>query len=630
MVAFGALVVGLKAAEPWRIPVWPGKLAPNGDGNTSPATTSLTIYQPEHPNGAAAVICPGGGYSTLVTEPEGHGIARWLNSHGITGMVLEYRLPHGRPMVPLLDLQRAIRLARSNAGAWGIDPHRLGVIGFSAGGHLVATAATHFDSGANEQEGIDPVQRFSSRPDFAVLIYPVITMGEGTHAGSRDNLLGQNPNPELLDEFSAEKQVSDESPPAFLAHAKDDTLVPIRNSELFADAMRKHHVEVELLKLPSGGHGLNGYHGDSWDAWQAACLKWMDAQGISQAKPSSAQKTGKTIAVTDEAVLAGISPLNWIRSEHAIHSAGGGASFRLAFMHTDRVLLNVDTSANQYPYASRFPIVGWTVNQGPVQTHQLKQGETSFVLSAGVANPIIEFYIKGMSPFEDRYRGDVPPNSVTITGFTVDRACSIKAPPAKPLWVNIGDSILSGDGAAYADQQGRPADDRWAGSDDAWASYGYLLAQHYGYQESRLAFGGYAWTGGLGNLPPLAELVDHLTSTTSRLTQEKWVPAPGVVLINLGENGAPPEDAVVAALQRLRQRCGAETKIIVMIPVSGRARAEITNGLSRYRELKQDSRIYLADLGLMEFPTIDGQHPTTAGHQMIYQAALQVLDQILK
>jgi len=616
---------GLAAAGPQRVPVWPGKDAPDGDGSSSPATTILTVYQPESPNGAAMIICPGGGYGGLVTGPEGTGIARWLNAHGITGLVLEYRLPQGKRLVPLLDAQRAIRLARSNAAAWKIDPRRIGIMGFSAGGHLASTAATRFDDGAVTAK--DPVERFSSRPDFAVLIYPVITMGELAHAGSRDNLLGPHASKHLIDEFSTDKQVTKESPPAFLAHAKDDALVSSRNSELFANALKAHRVEAEYLELPSGGHGLNGYQGPSWDAWQSACLRWLDAQGMVKAKASASTRV---ISATDPQVLAGFSPLNWIRTADAIHSPVCGASFKFAFLDTKRVVLNVDTTRLNYPSPSRFPILAWTVNNGALQTHQLVAGESAVILSDSIANPVIDFYIKGLSPFEDRFHGEVPANAVSIAGFTVAPKCRLTVPPAAPLWLNLGDSILSGDAAAYAKEQGRPPDDQWAGSDDARASYGYLLAKHYAYRESRLAFGGYGWAGGGGNNPDVAGLVDRITSSSSRLTGEKLLPCPEVVLINLGENGAPQAETVIAALTKLRLRCLPETRIIVMIPVSGRARAEVTAAVESYLQTSKDARTHLVDLGTIKFETADGQHPTAAGHQSIYKAALPFLDKLLK
>ena len=266
------------APEPEKLSLW-GDLAPMGDGTFGAETALITVYRPAKPNGASVVICPGGGYSGLVMEQEGHGIARWLNQHGITGVVLGYRLPHGNPALPLLDAQRAIRMVRSKVQEWGCDPKRVGIMGFSAGGHLASTAATHFDDG--DAQARDPIDRLGSRPDFAILIYPVIaTVGPTAHAGSRDNLLGPNPKPELVESFSNERQVTDKTPPAFLAHAQDDTVVPSENSQMFYDALQSHQIPTTYLKLPTGGHGLNGYHGPMWDAWQTESLKWLAAQGI--------------------------------------------------------------------------------------------------------------------------------------------------------------------------------------------------------------------------------------------------------------------------------------------------------------------------------------------------------------
>jgi acetyl esterase/lipase len=220
----------------------------------------------------------------LVTGAEGHGIARWLNEHGVTGIVLEYELPKGRPMVPLRDAQRAIRMARANAKAWKLDPQRIGIMGFSAGGHLASTAGTHFDAG--DPRATDAIDRESCRPDFMVLIYPVITMGEKTHRGSKRNLLGTDPTEESVTLFSNETQVADNTPPAFLAHAKDDRVVVPDNSLMFHKALQAHGVASQYLELPSGGHGLNGYRGPMWDAWQTSALRWLAAQEIIPAAPS--------------------------------------------------------------------------------------------------------------------------------------------------------------------------------------------------------------------------------------------------------------------------------------------------------------------------------------------------------
>lgn len=273
VVQAGHLMAQDTAAEkPLRVGIWGGK-APVGEGKFQEAEVFITVHRPAKANGAACVICPGGGYGGLVTGAEGHGIADWLGKHGVTGVVLEYRLPAGRTFVPLMDAQRAIRTVRSRAQEWGVDPARIGIIGFSAGGHLASTAGTHFDNG--DPKSTDPIERVSCRPDFAILIYPVITMGDKTHQGSRRNLLGAAPTPELVELFSNEKQITEKTPPTFLAHAKDDGAVVPENSQMFYAALQAHKVPGKYLELPSGGHGLNGYKGPMWDAWQEQSLAWL-------------------------------------------------------------------------------------------------------------------------------------------------------------------------------------------------------------------------------------------------------------------------------------------------------------------------------------------------------------------
>ncbi len=264
--------IGQEQVEPKRIGLWNGRAA-LGEGRVQEIEVWITVYRPAKANGTTVVICPGGGYGGLAIQPEGHGIAAWLNGHGITGVVLEYRLPAGRPQVPLLDAQRAIRTVRANAKVWELDPARIGIIGFSAGGHLASTAATHFDDG--DSQATDLVDRVGCRPDFAILIYPVITMDATTHPGSRQNLLGKDPSPKLIELFSNEKQVTSKTPPTFLAHAKDDTVVIPANSQMFYDALQTHKVPGRYLELASGGHGLNGYKGAMWDAWQEQSLAWL-------------------------------------------------------------------------------------------------------------------------------------------------------------------------------------------------------------------------------------------------------------------------------------------------------------------------------------------------------------------
>ena len=266
------LAMGQEKIEPRRIGLWNG-MASLGEGKVQETEVWITVYRPAQVSGTAVVICPGGGYGGHAIQPEGHGIAKWLNGHGVTGVVLEYRLPAGRHQVPLLDAQRAIRTVRANAKEWGVDPTRIGIIGFSAGGHLASTAATHFDDG--DAKATDLVDRVSCRPDFAILVYPVITMDATTHQGSRQNLLGKEPSPKLIELYSNEKQVTAKTPPTFLAHAKDDTVVVPANSQMFHDAMKTHKVPSQYLELASGGHGLNGYKGPMWDAWQEKSLAWL-------------------------------------------------------------------------------------------------------------------------------------------------------------------------------------------------------------------------------------------------------------------------------------------------------------------------------------------------------------------
>lgn len=259
--------------EPERIGLWQGR-APTGNAQFEEGEAWITVYRPHGGNRTAIVICPGGGYGGLAKEPEGHGIARWLNRHGITGVVLEYRLPAGRAFVPLFDAQRALRTVRGHAKDWEIDPHQIGIMGFSAGGHLASTAGTHFDGG--DRAATDPLDRISCRPDFMILVYPVIVMGQpATHQGSQKNLLGKEASPRLIEQFSNEKHVTERTPPTFLAHAADDKPVPPDNSKAFFEALQKHNVPAKYLELPSGGHGLNGYRGAMWDKWQAESMAWL-------------------------------------------------------------------------------------------------------------------------------------------------------------------------------------------------------------------------------------------------------------------------------------------------------------------------------------------------------------------
>ncbi len=279
---FAVSAASAVAAEPLRLTLWPDE-APLGEGKSEKVKVAITVHlpAPEKATGTAMVICPGGGYGGRVVEGEGHGIARWLNAHGIAGVVLEYRLPAGNYHRPMLDAQRAIRVVRSHAAEWKINPRRIGIVGFSAGGHLASTAGTHFDAG--NDKSADPVERQSCRPDFMVLVYPVITMGEKSHGGSRKNLLGATPSAELIDLFSNEKQVTAKTPPAFLTHARTDAVVPVAHSQMFHEALKAKGIAAELQEFPKGNHGYNGYKGEEWDAWQKRSLEWLGERGLLKA-----------------------------------------------------------------------------------------------------------------------------------------------------------------------------------------------------------------------------------------------------------------------------------------------------------------------------------------------------------
>ena len=223
----------------------------------------IAVFLPSKKNatGEAVVICPGGGYGILAYDWEGSDIARWLNSEGIAAFVLKYRLPGSKSNViphksPLMDAQRAMRLVRYHAEKWNIDPAKVGVMGFSAGGHLASTVSTHFDSGHPQSD--DPVERISCRPDFSILLYPVISFTkEYTHVGSRENLLGKNAVPQLVEHFSNELQVNEETPPAILIHSGDDRVVPVENSMFYYHALQKLGINSELHIYPYGGHGYS-------------------------------------------------------------------------------------------------------------------------------------------------------------------------------------------------------------------------------------------------------------------------------------------------------------------------------------------------------------------------------------
>ena len=239
---------------------------------------TLSVYLPPKgkETGAAVIICPGGGYINLAMGYEGTEVAERFNKSGIAAFVLKYRIPDDHTMVhkeigPLQDAQRALLVLRTRAAEWRIDPKRIGIMGFSAGGHLASTAGTHF-----ENDVITNPDHISLRPDFMILIYPVISFTQAIgHAGSALNLLGKNPLPEKIKEYSNEMQVTDQTPPAFIVHAKDDNTVPYANSLEFTDSLKKHHVPVELFLYDQGGHGFGMNNGTSHDSWMDRCIAWL-------------------------------------------------------------------------------------------------------------------------------------------------------------------------------------------------------------------------------------------------------------------------------------------------------------------------------------------------------------------
>jgi acetyl esterase/lipase len=274
---FLALTVNSRADVLKPIVLWP-EGAPGALGTNDWDVPTLTPYLADSKiaTGAAMVICPGGGYGHLA-DHEGKDYALWLNEHGVCGFVLKYRLgTHGyRHPRMLEDAARAVRLTRSRAKEWGIDRQRVGIMGSSAGGHLAATLLTHFDAG--KADAADPIERESCRPDLGVLCYAVITMGEKTHASSKNNLLGDNPTPELVELLSNERHVTPQTPPCFIWHTYEDATVPVENSLMFAEALRKAGVPFDLHIYQHGKHGMGLAGGHPWTQ---DCLFWLKSQGF--------------------------------------------------------------------------------------------------------------------------------------------------------------------------------------------------------------------------------------------------------------------------------------------------------------------------------------------------------------
>ncbi|WP_108424776.1 alpha/beta hydrolase [Flagellimonas amoyensis] len=294
---FAIMSLGMSAQDTI-MPLWP-KMVPNQmesnekevvdrreDGITwvtNVQKPTLEVYLPSRKNatGQAVLIFPGGGYGGLAYDWEGTDIAKALTLKGVAGIVVKYRLPwsksitEGKNVVPLQDAQRAIRLVRSKAAAWGIAPEKIGIMGFSAGGHLASSLGTHYRDKVYERQ--DEADDLSARPDFMALIYPVITLGHpSTHTGSRASLLGENPTQEEVDYLSNEKHVDGETPPTFLLHAMDDKAVPVENSILFLGALREHQVPATMHVYPTGGHGFSlALNDERLKNWMGLLYDWL-------------------------------------------------------------------------------------------------------------------------------------------------------------------------------------------------------------------------------------------------------------------------------------------------------------------------------------------------------------------
>ena len=292
----GARAAEVKPAESKVYPLWPDG-APGaagtdaGNDNNPGDIPTITVYapKPELATGAAVVICPGGGYGFLATGHEGRQVAEWLNGLGVTGVILRYRLaPRYHHPAMLNDAQRAIRTVRAHAEDWKINPKKVAILGFSAGGHLASTAGTHFDAG--KADASDPIDRQSCRPDLLILGYPLVALATPfAHGGSRENLLGKNPDPALLASLSNETQVTQETPPTFIVQTNADTAVPAENSLLFVMALRKAGVPVEFHMFEPGQHGLGMGLGAPehkiapdpvFRAWPGLCATWLKGHGF--------------------------------------------------------------------------------------------------------------------------------------------------------------------------------------------------------------------------------------------------------------------------------------------------------------------------------------------------------------
>jgi acetyl esterase/lipase len=279
-----SLVLALPPDSPKVELLWPDG-APGAKGTEEADKPTLTIFLPPEgkANGTAVVVCPGGGYQFLAVDHEGKQIGEWLNKQGVTAFMLKYRIaPRYRHPAPLQDAQRAIRTVRARAKEWNLDPKRVGIWGFSAGGHLASTAGTHFDDG--KVDAGDPIEKVSCRPDFLILCYPVITLEPPyAHVGSRNNLLGKDADPKLAESLCNDKQVTDKTPPTFIFHTDEDKGVPPENAILFYMALKKAKVPAEVHIYEKGPHGVGlAQKLPAASSWPDRLADWMKGRGLLQ------------------------------------------------------------------------------------------------------------------------------------------------------------------------------------------------------------------------------------------------------------------------------------------------------------------------------------------------------------
>lgn len=293
LTAICVMTVSMSKSQNYSLKVWPGG-APDSNGITASeekydgvrlrnvTEAEMYVYLPakDKNTGAAVVICPGGGYQILAMDHEGYNIANWFAERGVAGIVLKYRMPNGHHQIPSGDARRAIRTVRANAKEWGIDPAKVGIAGSSAGGHLASTVGTRFDPG--NSEAVDPVERYSSRPDFMLLLYPVISFNEEFgHMGSRRNLIGDGNNWEMVQQYSNELHITSDTPPTFLILADDDKTVVPRNSIEFYAALKAHNIPAEMHIFQKGGHGFGMRNNNiPADSWPELFMDWLKATGF--------------------------------------------------------------------------------------------------------------------------------------------------------------------------------------------------------------------------------------------------------------------------------------------------------------------------------------------------------------